>query len=66
MRRRDWIVAENTPAGGYRCRCLRCGVAEELRVPARLESFVLRMKAFALEHERCAERLPAPAAGTAE
>lgn len=56
MKRQDWIVAENTPDGGYAVRCLRCAKVETIPVPTPVEAFVLRMKAFAVEHERCEPR----------
>ena len=48
-----WVVAENTPEGGYLTRCLRCGTVEILKVPTPVKSFVLRMQAFMAEHRRC-------------
>lgn len=33
--------------------CERCGGAEALRWPIRVDAFVLRAQAFALEHEWC-------------
>ncbi len=52
-KRRDWIIAENTPDGGYACRCLRCGEVERLKVPTPVTAFVLRMQAFEAEHSAC-------------
>lgn len=53
MKRCSWIVAGNTTAGGYFVECLRCDKREEIAVPTPVESFVLRLKAFSVEHERC-------------
>ena len=61
--RTDWIVCENTPDGGYLNRCLRCGETETMKVPVPVEAFVLRLKAFGKEHERCTPGAPTKGAG---
>jgi len=51
--RHDWVVCENTPAGGYLNRCLRCQATETLAMPMAVTEFVRRSKAFEIVHAHC-------------
>lgn len=51
----EWVVVDFDGRG---FRCERCGATEKHSTPrgvSRLESFVLRGRAFAMDHENCEE-----------
>lgn len=44
----DWCVLD----GPY-LKCLRCGGTEVVRLPQYLDAFLLRIKAFGIDHKYC-------------
>lgn len=52
MRRTDWIIID---AIHQRYECKRCGGKEAIKLPAPIDAFVLRGKAFIAEHKHCKE-----------
>lgn len=52
VRRTDWIIID---AIHQRYECKRCGGKEAIKLPAPIDAFVLRGKAFIAEHKHCKE-----------